>query len=292
MRKIFLAALVIVASATATADLQQAQLAFKRGEHEAAIKEFTALGNAGDISAQLILGVLYSRGLVYSKGGAVERNDKAAAMWLQKAADQGNTDAAFLLGQVYENSQLIQNYAQATTWYHKAAQQGSARAQVRLGHIYNRGLGTTQNYNEAVLWYGKAALQNDAEAQYSLGLMYALGKGLGKNDKLALGWLTKAAGQRYADAELLLGDIYLTGAGTDKKPVLAYALYDLAISHNTTVQADAIKKRDRLASELSPEQLEYSKQLIAEFKKPDSFSKTLSRYLEKSDQMFRFFPAK
>lgn len=286
MRKTLLAVLVFAASAAAFADMEQAQVAFKKGDHEAAIKEFTALGNAGDISAQLILGALYS------KGGVIPRNDKAAAEWFQKAAEQGNKDAAYLLGNLYEESQLSQNYSQAAIWYHKAAQQGSAKAQVHLGHIYNRGLGTTQNYNEAVLWYGKAALQNDAEAQYSLGLMYALGKGLAKNDKLAIGWLTKAAGQRYADAELLLGDIYLTGAGTDKKPVLAYALYDLAISHKTTTLADAIKKRDRLAKELSPEQMEYSKQLIAEFKKPESFSKIIAKYLEKSDQMFRFFPSK
>ena len=231
-------------------------------------------------------------GALYSKGGVIPRNDQAAAEWFQRAALQDNTEAAYLLGNMYEDSQLQQNYTQAAMWYHKAAQKGLAKAQVRLGHIYNRGLGTTQNYNEAVLWYGKAALQNNAEAQYSLGLMYALGKGLGKNDKLAIDWLTKAAGQRYADAELLLGDIYLTGAGTDKKPVLAYALYDFAINHKTTTLADAIKKRDRLASELSPEQMEYSKQLIAEFKKPESFYKVLSKYLEKSDQMFRFFPAK
>lgn len=280
------AALLLLSSAATFADMQQAQLAFKKGDHEGAIKEFTQLGNAGNISAQLILGVLYS------KGGAIPRDDKAAAEWFQKAALQGNTEAQYLLGNLYEDSQLTQNYPQAAIWYQKAAQQGLAKAQVRLGHIYSHGSGLKQDYNEAILWYGKAALQNNSEAQYSLGLMYALGKGLPKNDKLAIGWLTKSAGQRYADAELLLGDIYLTGAGTDKKPVLAYALYELAIEHKATTYKDAIKKRDRLAKELSPEQMEYSKQLIAEFKKPESFSKTLGKYLEKSDQMFRFFPAK
>ncbi|GGY87964.1 hypothetical protein GCM10011613_36240 [Cellvibrio zantedeschiae] len=290
MFKKLLASVVLMASATASitvlADMESAQAAFKKGDHAAAIKEFTALGNAGNISAQLILGALYS------KGGVIPRDDRGALVWFQRAAEQGNPEAQYQVGNLHENSQLPQNYAQAAHWYHRAAQKDLAKAQVRLGHIYNRGLGTTQNFNEAVLWYGKAALQNNAEAQYSLGLMYALGKGLPKNAQLAIGWLTKAAAQRYPDAEQLLGDIYLTGAGTDKKPVLAYALYDLAISHKTTTLADAIKKRDRLAKELSPEQMEYSKQLISEFKKPESFSKTLNKYLEKSDQMFRFFPAK
>jgi len=284
-RKLF-AVFLLLGSTTVFADIQHAQLTFKKGDHEGAIKEFTDLGNAGDISAQLMLGALYS------KGGAVTRDDKTAAEWFQKAALQGNIDAQFLLGNLYENSQLPQSYPQAAIWYQKAAQQGMAKAQVRLGHLFSHGLGLKQDYNEAILWYGKAALQNNAEAQYSLGLMYALGKGFPKNDQLAIGWLTKAASQSYADAELLLGDIYLTGAGTDKKPVLAYALYDLAVEHKTTTLKDAIKKRARLANDLSPEQLEYSKQLIAEFKKPDNFSKTIARYLEKSDQMFRFFPNK
>lgn len=281
-----LASLVLMTSTTAFADIQSAQTAFKKGDHAAAIKEFTELGNAGNISAQIMLGVLYN------KGGAVPRDDKAAADWFQKAAMQGNTEAQYLLGNLYEDSQLAKNYQQAFIWYHKAAQKGLAKAQVHLGHFYNRGLGVTQNYNEAVLWYGKAALQGDAEAQYSLGLMYALGKGLPKNDQLAIGWLTKASAQHYADAQLLLGDIYETGAGTDKKHVLAYALYDLAITHKTTTLNDAIKKRDRLAQELSIEQMQYSKQLISELQKPNNFTKTITNYLEKSDQMFRFFPNK
>lgn len=286
MLKRLLVAFTLFASATALADMQQAQQDFKTGNHDAAIKELTTLGNAGSMSAQLMLGALYN------KGGVIPRDDQAAALWFQKAAQQGNPEAQYQLGSLYEDSQLPQNYTQAKYWYEKAAQKGSAKAQVCLGNIYSRGLGTTQNTNEAVLWYGKSALQNNAEAQYSLGLMYALGKGLPKNDQLAVGWLTKSAAQRYADAELLLGDIYVTGAGTFKRPVLAHALYDLAISHNTSILKDAIKKRDRVASELTPEQMEYSKQLIAEFNKPENFAKTINRYLEKSDQMFRFFPAK
>lgn len=274
---------ILTASANALADMQQAQEDFKKGNHDAAIKEFTALGNAGNMSAQLMLGALYN------KGGAIPRDDQKAVVWFQKAAQQGNPEAQYQLGSLYENSQLPQSYSDAIAWYERAAQKGSAKAQVRLGHIYNRGLGVSQNISEAVLWYGKAALQNHPEAQYSLGLMYAQGKGFPKNDQLAIGWLTKSAAQGFADAELFLGDIYLTGASTHKRPVLAYALYELAISHNTTILKDAIKKRDRLGKHLTPEQLQYSKQLIAEFKKPGNFSKTMNSYLEKSDQMFRFF---
>lgn len=275
-----LAALLLLVSAVAVADMEKAQLAFKKGDHEGAIKEFTALGNAGNISAQLMLGALYS------KGGVIPRDEKAAIEWFQKAASQGNTDAQYLLGNLYENSQLPQHYSQAATWYHKAAQKGSDKAEVRLGHFYTNGSGVTQNYNEAILWYGKAALQGNAEAQFCLGRMYTFGKGLAKNDQLAIGWLTKAAAQNYVDAQLLLGIIYHKGA--DKKLVLAHALYGLALIHDPK-RADLPGLRDNLAKEMSPEQLEYSSQLIVELQKPNNFSRAMANYLEKSDQMFRFF---
>lgn len=283
MLKRFLAALLLTSSATGFADMQQAQLALKQGHYDVAMKELTAMGNAGDMSAQIILGALYN------KGGLIPRNDQAAAKWFERAALQGNPEAQFQLGSLYEDSRLPRDYAQAFSWYFKAAQKGSAKAQVRLGHFYSRGLGVLPNPNEAVLWYGKAALQQNADAQYSLGLLYALGKNFPKDEQLAIEWLTKAAAQHHADAEQLLGDIYLTGVNTHKRPVLAYALYELAIRHNTTTLKDATRKRDSLAREMPPEQIAYSKQLILELSKPNNFAATISVYLEKSEQMFRFF---
>jgi len=283
MLKRFLAALLVTSSATGFADMQQAQLALKQGHYDAAMKEFTAMGNAGDMSAQIILGALYN------KGGVIPRDDHTAAKWIEKAAQQGNPEAQFQLGSLYEDSQLPRDFTQAFNWYFKAAQKGSAKAQVRLGHFYSRGLGVKPNQNEAVLWYGKAALQQNADAQYSLGLLYALGNNFPKDERVAIEWLTKSAAQHHADAEQLLGDIYLTGANTHKRPVLAHALYELAIRHNTTTLKDAMKKRDGLASKMPPEQLEYSKQLIEEMSKPNNFAKTINQYLEKSEQMFRFF---
>jgi len=284
MRNSLITALIFFISCSAIAGWDEAQIAVKKGDYPTAVREYTVLADKGDARAQLILGALYN------KGGAVPRDDKAAASWFQKAAQQGSTEAQYWLGKLYEDSQLPQDYSQAANWYQKAAQQGLAKAQVRLGHLYSRGLGVSLNYNEAILWYGKAALQGDADAEHALGLMYMLGKGLPKNQQVANGWLTKAAAQNHADSQLLLGGVYEEGNSTDRRPVLAYALYEMAITNKTSMAKEAIKKRDTLAKKLSAQQLDNSKKLVAELSKPQNFSKAIAAYLEKSDQLFRFFP--
>ena len=66
-------------------------------------------------------------------------------------------------------------------WYQKAAQQGDAQAQFNLGEMYRRGHGVTQDYEKAVEWYQKAAKQGDAQAQFNLGEMYRRGHGVTQN---------------------------------------------------------------------------------------------------------------
>ena len=66
-------------------------------------------------------------------------------------------------------------------WYQKAAQQGDAQAQFNLGEMYRRGHGVTQDYEKAVEWYQKAAQQGDAQAQFNLGEMYRRGHGVTQN---------------------------------------------------------------------------------------------------------------
>jgi hypothetical protein len=282
MRKHLVATLFLLASFPALATMEDALSDFKKGNYGAAIKELNALGDAGNVPAQIMLGALYN------KGGAVERNDKTAAAWFEKAANQGNTEAQYQLGNLYENSQLARNYKAAADWYQKAAQQGSAKAQARLGVFYSQGLGVTKNPNEAILWSGKAALQGNADAQYWFGLGYMQGKRTPKDAQIAMGWLSKAAAQGHSDALLLMARTYQRGEGTPKDLVLAYALNKLALTNKAS--STASQQRDDLTDELSPEQLETSNKLAAELQKPKNFSPALNAYITKAHQApFRFF---
>src|SRR5690242_20971984 len=63
--------------------------------------------------------------------------------------------------------------ATALSHWHPLAEQGDADAQFRLGVMYESGQGVPRSDAEAIKWYRKAAEQDDAVAQFNLGIMYA-----------------------------------------------------------------------------------------------------------------------
>jgi uncharacterized protein len=115
-------------------------------------------------------------------------------MWFRKAAEQGQSDAQVMLGNMYFAGQGIpQDYVQALMWVRKAAEQGQSDAQVMLGSMYENGRGVPQDYVQAATWFRKAAEQGKAIAYLSLGLMYAAGRGVPQDFIQAHVWLNLAA---------------------------------------------------------------------------------------------------
>ena len=53
---------------------------------------------------------------------------------------------------------------QAARWYHKAAEQGRARGQFNLGLIYAKGEGVPEDYIRAYAWSSLAAAQGHKKA--------------------------------------------------------------------------------------------------------------------------------
>ena len=129
-----------------------------------------------------------------------------------QAAEQGDADAQYYLGNSYYNGEgVTKNIQEAVKWYRKAAEQGYADGQRSLADCYYTGEGVTKNFQEAVKWYRKAAEQGDAVAQYNLGVNYFNGNGVPKNPQEAMKWFRKAAEQGDADAQYWLGSIYRKG---------------------------------------------------------------------------------
>jgi len=169
------------------------------------------------------------------------REEKEAAEKLRKAAEQGNVEAQYILGNSYFTGQgEIQNYTKAAEWFNKAAEQEHKEAQFILGRWYFTGHGITQDYAKAVEWLEKAAEQGhgeakdwlakaeaadkaerlhkaaeqgDAEAQFNLGNSYFTGQGETKDYAKAAEWFRKAAEQGHREAQFSLGNSYLTGQG-------------------------------------------------------------------------------
>lgn len=82
----------------------------------------------------------------------------ALRIW-QDAANQGDAEAQYYTGEIYEKGLAGQkpDYQLAAAWYQKAASQGYKRAAVNLGRLYEQGLGVEQDVEEAVRLYQQAA---------------------------------------------------------------------------------------------------------------------------------------
>ena len=96
-------------------------------------------------------------------------------------------------------------------WYGLAAAQGNLDAQYRLGVMYESGVGVSTDLVHAGQWYRKAAEQGHAASALSLGQLYARGEGVKKSNRLALQWIRKSADLGNKGGMELLGQIYENG---------------------------------------------------------------------------------
>jgi len=138
------------------------------------------------VPAQFMLGVCYLNGV------GVPQDQAEAVKWLRKAAEQGFEKALELLQQIKDDPDLEQ--------IRKAAEQGDAEAQFQLGECYRLGTGVAQDIEEAAKWYRKAAEQGHAVAQHSLGVFHLHGFGIAEDREKAVEWFRKAAEQGYEDS--------------------------------------------------------------------------------------------
>ena len=153
-------------------------------------------------------------GKMYDLGQGRKKNLKKAVHWYSKGAHSGNSKAMYNLAIMYSNGEGVhKNLNKAFDLYTKAAIRGNSDAQFNLALIYLNGEGVQQNYQKSFEWFQKAALQGDKIAQYNVGLMYNRGKGVKQNYSNAIYWYQKSAAQNYASAEYALGLIYQRGRG-------------------------------------------------------------------------------
>ena len=155
-------------------------------------------GILGSPAAQIAIGFMYRDGKVVGK------DEAAAARWFGKAADQGNADAQFILGEMYAAGRVVKSEPEAVRLFRKAADQSHAAAQYNLGVMYASGRGVTLDSVVAGRWYRRAAEQGNADAQYNLGQYYEFGYGVKKDEAEAARWYRKAADQGDARAQAAL----------------------------------------------------------------------------------------
>lgn len=182
----------------AAADLRSATEAYKRGDHEYALVEFTRLAQRGNPKAQRLLADMY-------EGGAgVPRDYAEAFKWYLLAAGKGDVLAQFMVAQMYYAGKGGPKDPEAACkWYRLAAEKGHTYAQYNLGVLYELGNGVSRSMRDAFTWYLKAAQGGVNEAQHKVGRFYSTGEGGDRDLVKAYYWLDRAAsgGNRQAAAD-------------------------------------------------------------------------------------------
>jgi TPR repeat protein len=185
---------------------------------------------------------------------ASNRADSATVLRLWRPlADQGNAEAQFNLGILYELGRGVpQDDEVAANWYRRAADQGHITAQFYLGIMYANGHSVLKDYAAAVKWNRRAADQGYAPAQAYLGLMYYVGYHVPQDYAVAASWYRKAADQGYVAAQFYLGIMYQDGAGLRQDNIDAYTCFDLAAAEGNDA---AVESRDVLAAKMTTVQI-------------------------------------
>jgi uncharacterized protein len=110
------------------------------------------------------------------------------------SAAQGNPAAMFRLGQIYEFGRygVEKDLGKAMDWYIEAANTGDGDQQFTLGDIYTEGKIVPIDLAEAAKWYERSANGGFIFAFVTVGDIYAQGKGVSKNKETAIEWYSKA----------------------------------------------------------------------------------------------------
>jgi TIR domain/Sel1 repeat len=178
-------------------------------------------------------------------GDAAEnQKDYGQAMqWYQKAAAQGDPNAEYDVGILYDKGLGVpQDRGQAMQWFQKAAARGDAPAEYKIGQYYRAGLGVAQDYGQAMQWFQKAAALGNAEAENGIGTLYGSGAGVTQDYGQAMQWFQKAAAQGNAVAELNIGALYENGWGIPRDYSQAIQWYQKAAAQGNATAQSAIEK--------------------------------------------------
>ena len=166
----------------------------------------------GDASARYKLAQAYLRN--YPTNGPSNEDYRSAIKWLGASAAQGNADAEFLLGYLYEHGQgLARDYGKAADYYRAAAVQGHSTAENNLASLYQHGQGVPKNVGKAFEWYRASAQHGNPVGQCNLATLYYLGTGVPRDYHEAARWFRAAADAGSAEAQNSLGVSYYKGLG-------------------------------------------------------------------------------
>ena len=149
------------------ADFETALATYHRGDYPAAIELFTTLGHDGHGDAQ------HNLGQMYRLGQGVTPDDRVAASWYHRAAEQGVVPSQFNLGVMYELGRGVeQSLEERNLWFRHAARAGHMEARYALGLAYTDGEGTPPSESDALYWFHRATQSGHDKAPARVDQLY------------------------------------------------------------------------------------------------------------------------
>lgn len=252
-----------------------AQSTDQASSRKKAIADLREIAYAGNVNAQVQLGV------IYLTGDGVAKDDAEALKWLRKAADQENALAERYLAEMYFKGRGVPaDVTEAAKWLRFAAEQGDAESEHNLAVLYTQGQGVPRNLKEAANWMRKAADQNLAAGQHGLGVLYENGEGLPANQLEAASWYKKAVDQNYVPAMNSLASLMATSRDSSlKNPQQAIALATRAVAASGNPDYLDTLAAAYFADGQTDKAVETEQKALARDPENDVYKKAMQKYL-------------
>ncbi|CAJ1380058.1 unnamed protein product [Effrenium voratum] len=154
--------------------------------------------------------------LAYANGQGLRRDDAQAVVWMRKAAEQLEVEAAYMMGEMYRRGCGVSSQ-EGVMWYLRSAEAGFPKAQYTVGMLYLEGSGLSQDLGKAETWLKLAAKQGNPEAKNNVATLHAQRGEVAEASQI---W-EELAKSGEPNAQCNLGMAYLRGAGRPEDPDLA-----------------------------------------------------------------------
>lgn len=171
----------------------------------------------GDPAAQLEYGRLLK-----TTGNGVEQDWQKAVQMLQLASDNGNPDAQWELGLMYEYANHVaQDQAKALELYRSSADAGSPIGLYLVAHCYQHGIVVEEDHALSDSLYARSfselmllAPEEDIYVLNFVGSAYFWGDGVEPDRAKAFGYYLTSAQKGNPETQYKIGNCYETGQGT------------------------------------------------------------------------------
>ncbi len=162
-----------------------------------ALEMYKRAASQGDNGAAIEVGKYYSDG--------PSRNLELAAQWLSEVK---TAKGYIALGDLY--AKAYKNDAISLKWYRKAAEFGDSEASFKIGDAYFTGKGVPRDVYEALKWF-EAVAEKSGAAAFAVSAYYREGWVGSKDEIMEVKWLRKSMNLKWTEAYQVFGNYYLGG---------------------------------------------------------------------------------